>query len=152
VLLLILLIGVFAHSSEQQLLEGVWVGGFDTGSGYWAIVNVHFETAKEGLKGTIDLPISNQIGLPLEKLTFDGATVHFEFEGGNGGAIYKGQFSAGPISGEFQQAEGHGAFKLARGAIYSLKMFEPFYGDYQLGPDKFIWIGGLHEIGGKPAF
>ena len=151
-LFLALCIGFAEPGAAQQPLDGIWVGGFDTGNGFWAIVNVHFKTDQEGLKGTIDLPISNQIGLPLENLTFASPNIHFEFQGRNGRAIYQGRISDGTISGEFQQAERRGVFKLARGATYSLKMFEPYYGDYQLGPDKFIWIGGLHEIGGKPAF
>jgi len=151
--LLLLWIGLFAQpGAAQQSLDGIWVGGFDTGNGFWAIVNVHFKSDQEGLKGTIDLPISNQIGLPLEHLTVAPPTIHFEFQGRNGRAIYQGRISDGTISGEFQQAERRGSFKLARGATYSLKMFEPYYGDYQLRRDKFIWIGGLHEIGGKPAF
>lgn len=63
----------------QQSLEGDWIGGIDFGK-QWQSVGFSFKSEGATIKGTLDFPQQNRIGLALNRIVFESPRVHIELE------------------------------------------------------------------------
>src|SRR3989442_4727718 len=64
----------------QHTLEGDWIGGIDFGR-EWQSVGFSFKSEGATIKGTLDFPLQNRIGLALNRVVFQPPHVHIEWQG-----------------------------------------------------------------------
>src|SRR6267378_3952119 len=128
----------------QQTLEGDWVGGLDFGR-EWQTVNFSFKSEGATIKGTLDFPQQNRIGLALKRVVFESPHVHIEWQGRMDVAVFDGLLKGDSISGEFVQGERKAKFGLVRAARVDLKLNEEYSGSYQLSPDRIIDMGPIGD-------
>ena len=121
-------------------LKGDWTGGIDFGK-TWQSIDLHFQTEKEGIKGTLDFPGQNLIRLPVDRIVFEPPRLRIEWQGKLGLSAFDGLIKDETISGRFTQGERTGTFGLVRVAKIDPKIYEQISGSYQLGRDRFIDIG-----------
>jgi len=126
----------------QQSLEGDWIGGIDFGS-EWQAVGFSFKSEGATIKGTLDFPQQNRIGLALNRVVFESAHVHIEWQGRIAVAIFDGVLDGESVSGEFVQGDRKGKFGLVRTAKVNLRLNEEYSGSYQLSRDRFIDMGPI---------
>src|SRR2546421_12584306 len=93
----------------QQGLEGDWIGGIDFGR-EWQSVGFSFKREGATIKGTLDFPQQNRIGLALNRVVFESPHVHIEWQGRTAVAVFDGVLEGESISGEFVQGERKGKF------------------------------------------
>jgi uncharacterized protein len=93
---------------------GHWEGSVSV-AGQNIITRVDLTAEGEALKGTVDFPQQNALGLPLQKAGQQGSTVHFEVLPAPRTAVFDGEL-VGPdqIQGAFSQAGVSGDFTLIR--------------------------------------
>ena len=112
-----------------QDIEGSWEGSIEVAGISLGII-VAFEVGEE-LSAKIDIPQQGAKGIPLEKVTVDGETVHFELPAGPGLAVFHGTISEGVIEGTFSQGGVEGTFQLGRGAAKTAAPeYEPRENEY----------------------
>src|SRR5437899_4918516 len=128
----------------QQGLEGDWIGGIDFGR-EWQPVRFSFKSEGATIKGTLDFPQQNRIGLALKQVIFEFPHVHIEWQGRTAVAVFDGVLEGESISGEFVQGERKAKFGLVRVARADLKLDEEYSGSYQLSPDRIIDMGPIGD-------
>ncbi len=126
----------------QQSLEGDWIGGIDFGS-EWQAVGFSFKSEGATIKGTLDFPQQNRIGLALKRVVFESPHVHIEWQGRTAVAVFDGVLDGESVSGEFVQGDRKGKFGLVRTAKVNLRLNEEYSGSYQLSPDRIIDMGPI---------
>lgn len=126
--------------AAQEKLNGDWTGGIDFGTS-WQAIDLHFKTEKEGIKGTLDFPTQNRLGLPVDRIVLKPPHLRIEWQGTSGPAIFDGLLNDDAISGEFTQGERRATFGLVRVANVDSRVYEQYAGSYQAGHDRFIDIG-----------
>ncbi len=128
----------------QHTLEGDWIGGIDFGK-EWQSVRFSFKSEGATIKGTLDFPQQNRIGLALNRVVFESPHVHIEWQGRTDVAVFDGVLEGDSISGEFVQGERKGKFGLVRVVKANPGLNEEYSGSYQLGPDRFIDMGPIGD-------
>jgi len=128
----------------QHALDGDWIGGLDFGK-EWQPVNFSFKSEGETIKGTLDFPKQNRVGLPLNSVVFESPHVRIEWQGKTAVAVFDGVLDGDSISGEFVQGERKAKFGLVRVAKVNPRLNEEYSGSYQLGPDRFIEMGPIGD-------
>lgn len=128
----------------QHPLEGDWIGGIDFGR-EWRSVNFSFKSESEIIKGTLDFPQQNRIGLALKRVVFESPHVHIEWQGLTTVATFNGVLAGESISGEFAEGERKAKFGLVRVAKVNPRLNEDYSGSYQLSPDRFIDMGPIGD-------
>lgn len=140
-LTLVILWGLWSPCHAQQpSLAGEWVGGLDTGR-QWLDIKVRFP--KDGAAGgAIDLPQYNLIDQPLVNAGVTADRVHFEWpRGERGTATFDGEFTEGGLSGRYQRGDIRSTFYLVRALKIAPTTYDKYFGNYRLGPDRFLTIG-----------
>jgi pimeloyl-ACP methyl ester carboxylesterase len=94
-----------------QTPSGAWAGAVNI-MGQKLDIVVTFAGERPSLKATIDMPQQAVTGLPLINVKAEGATVHFELQGGPGLAVFDGERKGDTIAGSFEQAGMKGTFDL----------------------------------------
>src|SRR5262245_33780296 len=147
--------GLFPPPSQapSASLKGQWIGQIGFGK-EWQRINFHFTAEKGGLKGTLDLPQQGRNGLALNKIVVTPSHLHVEWQGRSGLAIYDGQINDDTISGDFEQGESKGTFRLVHvaNALADPKLYGEYAGSYQLGADRFVDIAPFYEDEDRPIF
>jgi pimeloyl-ACP methyl ester carboxylesterase len=147
------MIGVFAllgfgfwalPCAAQQSIDGDWIGGIDFGR-EWQPVRFSFKSEGATIKGTLDFPQQNRIGLALNRVVFESPHVHIEWQGRTAVAAFDGVLEGESISGEFVQGERKGKFGLVRVAKANPGLNEEYSGSYQLSPDRIIDMGPIGD-------
>jgi len=128
----------------QHTLEGDWIGGIDFGR-EWQPVNFSFKREGATIKGTLDFPAQNRLGLALDRVAFEPPRVHIEWQGRTDVAVFDGILEGESISGEFVQGERKAKFGLVRVAKVDHRLNEEYSGSYQLSPDRFIDMGPIGD-------
>ena len=128
----------------QQSLEGDWIGGIDFGS-EWQAVGFSFKSEGATIKGTLDFPQQNRIGLALKRVVFESPHVHIEWQGRTAVAVFDGVLDGESVSGEFVQGDRKGKFGLVRTAKVNLRLNEEYSGSYQLSPGRIIDMGPIGD-------
>src|SRR2546430_10804606 len=64
----------------QHALEGDWIGGIDFGR-EWQPVRFSFKSEGAIIKGTLDFPQQNRIGLALNRVVFESPHLRIEWRG-----------------------------------------------------------------------
>jgi len=85
---------------------GNWEGALDAGAQGKLRIIVHISQAKDGsLSGTMDSPDQGASGIPITKITYEGAKLHFECASIPGDAHYDGTVSKdkSQITGDWSQ-------------------------------------------------
>ena len=128
----------------QPTLEGDWTGGIDFGR-EWQPVRFSFKSEGATIKGTLDFPQQNRIGLTLNRVVFESPRVHIEWQGRTAVAVFDGVLEGESISGEFVQGERKGKFGLIRVVKADPGLLEEYSGSYQLSSDRFIDMGPIGD-------
>src|SRR5438128_161947 len=115
----------------QHTLEGDWIGGIDFGKA-WQAVNFSFKSEAVIIKGTLDFPQQNRIGLALNRVVFESPHVHIEWQGNTAVATFDGILEGDSISGQFVEGARKAKFGLVRVAKVNLGLNEEYSGSYQL--------------------
>jgi uncharacterized protein len=103
-----------AAAQPSSSVAGHWEGSVAV-AGQNIITRVDLATEDETLKGTVDFPQQNALGLPLQQASQRGNNVHFEVLPAPRTAIFDGQMTgADKIEGAFSQGGITGAFTLTR--------------------------------------
>jgi uncharacterized protein len=123
-----------------QVLDGTWIGEIDFGKASQP-VNLSFKTASGVIKGVLDLPEENQMGLLLDRIVFEPPRVHIEWKDKSSFAVLDGVLQGDSISGQIRQGEKRATFGLARYVKASPQVYERIAGSYRLAKDRFIDIG-----------
>jgi uncharacterized protein len=96
---------------------GHWEGSVAV-AGQTLVTRVDLTAEGESLKGTVDFPQQNALGLPLQNASQQGNKVHFEALPAPNTAVFDGQITgADRIEGTFSQATYKGDFTLERKAV-----------------------------------
>src|SRR6266481_3104948 len=128
----------------QHTLAGDWIGGIDFGR-EWQAVGFSFKSEGATIKGTLDFPGQNRIGLALNHVVFESPHVRIEWQGSTAVAVFDGLLEGDSISGEFTQGERKGKFGLVRVAKVNPRLNEEYSGSYQLSHDRFIDMGPIGD-------
>jgi len=128
----------------QHTLEGDWIGGIDFGK-EWQSVRFSFKSEGATIKGTLDFPQQNRVGLTLNRVVFESPHVHIEWQGRTAVAVFDGVLEGESISGEFVQGERKGKFGMVRVIKVDPGLNEEYSGSYQLSPDRFIDMGPIGD-------
>lgn len=97
----------------QGQIEGHWEGGISV-MGKELDMMVDFNTAKDSLTASIDIPQQGASGLALVKVSYTAPKVHFELPAGPSVAVFDGALKGDSITGDFQQSGVAGTFHLVR--------------------------------------
>jgi pimeloyl-ACP methyl ester carboxylesterase len=139
------------RAAAQERLDGTWAGGISFSG--WYPIRVHFKTEPQRIQGVVYPDGYNQPGQTLRGVRLAGSGLHFEWEEGDGLAVFDGTLRDGTITGEFEQNKQKGIFRLARVAgNVDLQAFSQYHGLYQTEPGQFIWIGRASELRRQPSF
>jgi pimeloyl-ACP methyl ester carboxylesterase len=104
-------------STSAASAAGHWEGSVAV-AGQNLITRVDLTADGETLKGTVDFPQQNALGLPLQNASQQGSKVHFEVLPAPNTAVFDGQMAgADTIEGTFSQAAYTGDFTLTRKAV-----------------------------------
>lgn len=118
-------------------ITGHWDGSISVAGTVLGIA-VDFAGAAESLTGTIDIPVQNARGIPLDSVVISGDSLSFILIAGPGVATFKGVVSDSSIAGSFEQAGYAGSFDLRRQETRSYVMTE-----VSLPGDGFVLTGTL---------
>jgi dienelactone hydrolase len=124
----------------QRTLDGDWTGGIDFGK-TWQSIDLHVQSGKDGIKGTLDFPGQNLTKLPVDRIVFEPPHLRIEWQGKSGLSVFDGLLKGEAISGRFTQGEQTATFALVRVAKIDPRLYEQISGSYHLGRDRFIDIG-----------
>lgn len=138
--LLLLFCGLYATAfGFQQPLEGDWVGTLKFKNSQDR-VDVHFRVEQGNIKGTVDVPLREQMSLALSNISLDSYRVSFEWQDKSGAIIFNGQLADGAISGEVRQGEAQGTLQLVRIAKVDPQVYDQYSGLYEVSSNKLISI------------
>ena len=123
--------------------DGDWVGGFERPESL-VFVHTHFQVAKDGTTGTIDVIDKAKavnpglMGKPLDKLELNPSRVHFELANNASQLSFEGQVANGVMIGVVEERGKKFPFRLDL-----MAKTEPsrYAGIYQVSPEHFIKIG-----------
>src|SRR5437773_1898231 len=73
----------------QPTLEGDWTGGIDFGR-EWQSVRFSFKSEGATIKGILDFPQQNRIGLALNRVVFESPHLRIEWRGQAALAVFYG--------------------------------------------------------------
>src|SRR5437867_398876 len=118
------------HSTLSKVIGLV---GIDFGR-EWQSVGLSFKSEGETIKGTLDFPQQNRIGLALKRVVFESPHVHIEWQGMTAVAVFDGLLEGESISGEFAEGGRKAKFGLVRVAKVNPRLNEEYSGSYQLSP------------------
>ncbi len=131
---------IWASSS----LNGDWIGGFERPESR-VFVHAHFQVAKDGTTGTIDvidMPMDMRlVGKPLDKLKLNLSRVHFELADKASQFSFEGQATNGVMTGVVEDGGKKLPFRLDSMAKIELSRY---VGTYQFGPGHFIRISAFN--------
>ena len=96
----------------QEAIVGYWEGTYSW-AGARTKIWIHFETDKEELKATMDIPGWNIVGLALFNVSYDPPRVHFEIQ--EFGSAFDGELKDDTITGKLKWSGVLGRFTLNRG-------------------------------------
>ena len=91
-------------------IDGTWLGALDTGAIKLRVV-FHITNTEDGLMATMDSPDQGMKGLPVSKVTRDGAALKIEAQ--KLGGVFDGKIAAGLASIDGTWAQGGGSLPLA---------------------------------------
>jgi len=128
----------------QHALEGDWIGGIDFGR-EWQPVRFSFKSEGAIIKGTLDFPQQNRIGLALNRVVFESPHLRIEWRGQTALAVFDGVVQGDSISGPFVEGERKAKLGLVRVAKVNLELNEEYSGSYQLSPNRFIDMGPIGD-------
>lgn len=113
--LFFLFFSVSLHGQDVAEVAGSWSGFIDLNDRSLAF-NVTFSYSDEIIDGTIDIPDQGVFTLPVEVLDSSENKFVFQFETGNGPAVFQGirNEANNRISGEFNQSGESFPFRLTR--------------------------------------
>ncbi|WP_234567189.1 alpha/beta hydrolase [Rhodohalobacter sp. 614A] len=116
--LLLIFLAVPIQGQDVSEMAGTWSGYIDVNNRDLP-VNITFSYSDEILDGTIDIPDQGIFTFPVEVLDSSENKLIFQFETGNGPAIFRGIRSEtnDRISGEFQQSGEVFPFDLKRNTL-----------------------------------
>lgn len=132
--------------------NGDWAGGFKR-YGCLVFVQTHFHTAKDGIKGTVDVidvaADMRLIGKPLDKLELSQGRTHFELANKTGSFSFEGQITNGVMTGVVKAGEDKFPFRLDR-----IVKIDPsrYSGVYQVAAGHFITMLPTHFIASVYSF
>lgn len=115
VFLFILLHLVSSRGQAQQESAGHWEGDIQI-AGISLAIRVDISVSSDSLRGTIDIPQQNAVGLSLRKVRMVQHALSFELPAGPGLASFDGTVEGDTVWGAFRQAGMTGTFHLHRGA------------------------------------
>ena len=120
--------------------DGDWVGVFELPESQ-VFVHTHFQVAKDGTTGTIDVidmaMDTRLVGKPLDKLELNPSRVHFELADKASQLSFEGQITNGVMTGVVEDSGKKLPFRLDLMAKTDPSRYA---GIYQVGPGHFIKI------------
>jgi len=108
--------GTLAAFAQTPSPAGIWDGAINLPGTAMRVIVTLQQKEDRSWSGTVDIPMQSAKGIPLTKITIDGASVAFTLVGPPGDPTFTGKLSADgqTISGDFTQGPGKFAFKLER--------------------------------------
>ncbi|MGH9905988.1 MAG: hypothetical protein ACRD8U_10470 [Pyrinomonadaceae bacterium] len=136
-----LLTGVSVSSSRaaQQPLAGDWIGTLNF-EGKQELIHLHFKVEQDKLTGTLDLPLKEQMNLPISQVRVENSLLHFEWQSKSEALIFDGRLETNAISGNVRQGEVQGALQMMRTVKVGPQVYEQIAGLYEIAPGKVIFI------------
>jgi uncharacterized protein len=114
ILALVLWLGlVVSSSAAQSSIAGHWEG-IMIREGAELPVSFDFKNEAAGLTASFNSPSQRALGIPLRKVTYTTAKVHFELAGDATTIIFDGELNADTISGRFREGDAGGTFLIKR--------------------------------------
>lgn len=114
----IVILSLVSLSSPGLLAQpgtpGHWEGDIQV-AGQLLLIRIDLSPAGDSLRGTIDIPQQNAIGLALRAVRVTRDSMSFELPAGPGLATFSGSVQGDSAGGVFRQAGFTGAFHLRRG-------------------------------------
>ncbi len=139
VCLLVLCVPSGLSQAADDSIAGEWAGGYDL-NGIYTPIGVHFKRQTDSIKGTLDLPMREEIGVVLKLVSSDSSDLHFELPRRSGPIIFDGKLGGDTVSGTILQGNARGMFHLVRIARIDPELYDRYVGDYRLDGLGFIGI------------
>lgn len=114
-------------------------------------LRVHLRLDQKGeIGGTLDLPTTGRIGLPLVTTHVTGDSVSFTFAGRSGVATFASvRTHDNALVGAFTQAGASAPFYVVRALAPDLALNQVYAGSYRLGADRYLDMGPFSEDGNR---
>jgi pimeloyl-ACP methyl ester carboxylesterase len=117
ILALALLLGLsISGSATQKSIAGHWEG-IMVREGAELPVSFDFTNEAAGLTASFNSPTQRALGIPLRKVSYTAAKVHFELVGDTTTFVFDGQLSGDTITGQFQEGDAKGTFSIRRADV-----------------------------------
>lgn len=122
---------LFLLAQAQDVFVGEWQGDIGPGTLNLGIL-VHFESTKQGLTGTIDIPAQQSKGVPLDILEVAATTIRFAIQGVPGEPTFEGRLEGDTLSGTFTQGGQSLPFSLERaGSAKGFAVIKDYLGNWE---------------------
>jgi pimeloyl-ACP methyl ester carboxylesterase len=121
-ILIIVFCLLFSNAAfSQHSVDGRWAGSIGI-MGSQLVILVSFNAEPDSIKGTIDIPQQNALGIKLIHIAFTDPKIYFELQGGPGLAVFDGILQGDSINGKFTQAGIEGTFILKKRAVENIEV------------------------------
>lgn len=147
--LLILLAPGLIRAAEPVQATGHWEGEIELPGGAGKL-QVMIDLARDGdaWTGTIDIPMQNAKGMPLEEISVEGEKVRFKIKGVPGVPTFEGTLSESAIQGTFTQGAAALPFRLGREAVERPKRVQEPRPPFPYSSEEVTYTNGDVKLAG----
>ncbi len=144
-----------ASAAEFPSLAGEWVGQLGPPEAP-LYLRASFHEAEGGLTGTVSVPALGILEAVPEDWVVTGSRVRFALPGGLVGGLagealaFAGEIGAQELVGEAQQGAEQLPLRLRRLGALDRAAWPRRFGIYEVGPERFLWVGPFAELGPDP--
>lgn len=128
-------------------IVGDWVGSFELSKGGDSPFRMTISKDQAGLKGSIDAPFAGIRKKAVESLSSNGKEIHFDLPVEEGNWKFEGKLIDDSLQGQHRQGDQTGSFRLIRIHELNPQELKRYFGIYQLGPKRTVYIRTWDELG-----